>query len=98
VFAHSRFIENPPIDLEVADPTFLRWFYHNGGLWLSKLMQDENGGLCGSGRQSVISYIHGENYCIVVCVLQASVELILMDLVAPVICPAFIAQDVAVTL
>jgi hypothetical protein len=29
VFMHSRFIENPPIDLEVTNPSFLRWFYHS---------------------------------------------------------------------
>jgi hypothetical protein len=28
VFVHSRFIENPLIDLEVANPLFLRWFCH----------------------------------------------------------------------
>jgi hypothetical protein len=28
-FMHSRFIENPPIDLEVMKPSFLRWFCHN---------------------------------------------------------------------
>jgi hypothetical protein len=28
VFAHSHFIENPPIGLEAMDPSFLRWFYH----------------------------------------------------------------------
>jgi hypothetical protein len=26
---HSRFVENHPIDLEVTDPSFLRWFCHN---------------------------------------------------------------------
>jgi hypothetical protein len=25
---HSRFIKNHPFDLEVIDPSFLRWFYH----------------------------------------------------------------------
>jgi hypothetical protein len=25
---HSRFVENPPIDLEVSDPTFQGGFYH----------------------------------------------------------------------
>jgi hypothetical protein len=28
VFVHSRFVENPPIDLEATGPSFLRWFYH----------------------------------------------------------------------
>jgi hypothetical protein len=29
VFVHSRFVENPLIDLEATGPSFLRWFYHN---------------------------------------------------------------------
>jgi hypothetical protein len=29
VFVHSRFIENPPIDLEVMNPSFMMWFYHS---------------------------------------------------------------------
>jgi hypothetical protein len=45
------------------------------GLRLSTLKQDGHSGLCDSGRWSVIPYIHGEDYCIVVYVLQASVEL-----------------------
>jgi hypothetical protein len=45
------------------------------GLRLSTLKQDGHGGICGSGHRSVILYAHGENYCIDVCVLQASVEL-----------------------
>jgi hypothetical protein len=28
VFVHSCFVENPLIDLEVTNPSFLRWFYH----------------------------------------------------------------------
>jgi hypothetical protein len=28
-FMHSHFVENPPIDLEVMNPSFLRWLYHN---------------------------------------------------------------------
>jgi hypothetical protein len=28
VFAHSRFDENPPIDLEEMNPSFLMWFCH----------------------------------------------------------------------
>jgi hypothetical protein len=28
-FMQSRFIENPPIDLEAMNPSFLRWFCHN---------------------------------------------------------------------
>jgi hypothetical protein len=27
---HFRFAENHPIDLEATNPSFLRWFYHNG--------------------------------------------------------------------
>jgi hypothetical protein len=27
---HSRFVENPSVDLEVTNPSFLRWFYHTG--------------------------------------------------------------------
>jgi hypothetical protein len=45
------------------------------GLRLSSLKQDGHGGLRGSGHRSIIPYIHGEDYCIVVCVLQVSVEL-----------------------
>jgi hypothetical protein len=45
------------------------------GLRLSTLKQDGHGGICGLGHRSVILYAHGENYCIDVCVLQASVEL-----------------------
>jgi hypothetical protein len=26
---HSRFVENQPIDLEVTNPSFLRWLCHN---------------------------------------------------------------------
>jgi hypothetical protein len=33
------------------------------------LKQNEHGGLRGSGRQSVIPYVHGESCCIIVCVL-----------------------------
>jgi hypothetical protein len=29
VFAHSRFIENPPIGSWETNPSFLRWFCHN---------------------------------------------------------------------
>jgi hypothetical protein len=32
-FMHSHFTENPPIDVEVTDPSFLRWFYHSQDLW-----------------------------------------------------------------
>jgi hypothetical protein len=45
------------------------------GLRLSMLKQDGHGSLRGLGCRSVITYVHGENCCIVVCVLQASVEL-----------------------
>jgi hypothetical protein len=45
------------------------------GLRLSMLRQDGHGGLCGLGHQSIIPYIHGEDCCIDVCVLQAHVEL-----------------------
>jgi hypothetical protein len=31
VFVNSRFIENPPIDLEAMIPSFLRWVCHIGG-------------------------------------------------------------------
>jgi hypothetical protein len=44
-------------------------------LRLSTLKQDGHGGLCGSGHWCVIPYVHEKDYCIVVCVLQASVEL-----------------------
>jgi hypothetical protein len=45
------------------------------GLRLSTLKQDRHCGLHGLDRQSVIPYVHGEDYCITVFVLQASVEL-----------------------
>jgi hypothetical protein len=45
------------------------------GLRLSMLKQDGHGGLRSLDHRSVISYVHGEDYCIVVCALQASVEL-----------------------
>jgi hypothetical protein len=52
---------------------------HEGSLMerlrLSMLKQDEHGDLRGSGRRSVIPYIHGEDYCIDVCALQGSIEL-----------------------
>jgi hypothetical protein len=28
VFVYSRFIENPLVNLEATNPSFLRWFYH----------------------------------------------------------------------
>jgi hypothetical protein len=37
------------------------------GLSLSSLKQDGHGGLCGSGRWSVIPYVHREDCGIVVC-------------------------------
>jgi hypothetical protein len=45
------------------------------GLRLSMLKQDGHGGLRGSNHRSVIFYVHREDCCIIVCVLQASVEL-----------------------
>jgi hypothetical protein len=45
------------------------------GLRLSSLKQDGHSGLRGSGHQSIIPYIHEEDCCISVCVLQVSVEL-----------------------
>jgi hypothetical protein len=45
------------------------------GLRLSMLNQDGHGSLRGFGLQSVIPYVHGESCCIVVYILQASVEL-----------------------
>jgi hypothetical protein len=44
------------------------------GLRLSTLKQDGHGDLCGSGHQSIIPYVHGEDCCIAVYFLQASVE------------------------
>jgi hypothetical protein len=35
------------------------------------LKQDEHGGLRGSGRWSIIPYVHGEDCCIAVCDVQA---------------------------
>jgi hypothetical protein len=45
------------------------------GLRLSTLKQDGHGGLRGSDHRSVIPYVDGDDCCITVCVLQASVEL-----------------------
>jgi hypothetical protein len=45
------------------------------GLRLSTLDEDEHRGLRCSERQSVIPYVHEEDCCIVVYVLQATVEL-----------------------
>jgi hypothetical protein len=28
MFVHSRFVKNPPIDLDMTNPSFLRWFCH----------------------------------------------------------------------
>jgi hypothetical protein len=36
------------------------------GLRLSMLKQDGHGGLRGSGRRTVIPYVHGEDCCIAV--------------------------------
>jgi hypothetical protein len=49
------------------------------------LKQDEHDSLRGSDQQSIIPYAHREDCCIIVYVLQASVELVWMDLVAPVV-------------
>jgi hypothetical protein len=38
VFTYSRFIDNAPIDPEVANPSFLRWFYHSNHTFLSLLL------------------------------------------------------------
>jgi hypothetical protein len=46
------------------------------GLRLSMLKQDEHDDLRGSSHQSVIPYVYREDYCIVVCALQASIELV----------------------
>jgi hypothetical protein len=54
------------------------------GLRLSMLKQDGHGDLRGSGRWSVISYVHKEDCCIAVCAIRASIELARMDLRAPV--------------
>jgi hypothetical protein len=40
------------------------------------LKQDEHDDLRGSSHQSVIPYVYREDYCIVVCALQASIELV----------------------
>jgi hypothetical protein len=44
-------------------------------LRLSMLKQDGLGGLHGLSHWGVIPYVHEEDCCIVVCVLQTSVEL-----------------------
>jgi hypothetical protein len=45
------------------------------GVRLSTLKQDGHGNLRGSGRWSVISYVHNEDCRIAVCAIRASVEL-----------------------
>jgi hypothetical protein len=52
-------------------------------LRLSTLKQVKHGSLRGLGRRGVISYVHGEDYYIVVCVFQAHVKLAGMDLREP---------------
>jgi hypothetical protein len=59
------------------------------GLRLSTHKQDGHDNLRGSGRRSIIPYVQGEVCCIVVCVLQAIIEMAGMDLVAPVVWPDF---------
>jgi hypothetical protein len=46
------------------------------GLRLSTLEEDEHRGLRCSGRHSVIPYVHEEDCCIIVYILQAIVELV----------------------
>jgi hypothetical protein len=43
----------------------------SSGLRLSTLKQYEHSRLHGLGHRSVIPYVHEEDYCIVVCVVQA---------------------------
>jgi hypothetical protein len=45
------------------------------GLRLSMLKQDGHDDLCGLDHRSVIPYVHKEDCCIIVCVLQARIEL-----------------------
>jgi hypothetical protein len=45
------------------------------GLRLLTLKQDGHDDLHGLSHQSIIPYVHREDCCIVVCVLQASIEL-----------------------
>jgi hypothetical protein len=45
------------------------------GLRLSTLKQDGHGGLRGLGRRSVIPYVHGEDCCIAMCILQVHIKL-----------------------
>jgi hypothetical protein len=49
MFVHSRFVEHPPIDLEVMNPSILRWFYHR----FIKIAGSE---MC--GEQGVTSWNH----------------------------------------
>jgi hypothetical protein len=54
------------------------------------LKQDKHDGLCGSDRRSVIPYVHREDCCIVVCVIQSwRLNLPKKGLSVPVACPAF---------
>jgi hypothetical protein len=54
VFVHSRFIENPLIDLEVTNPTFLRWFYHTSATDVTSDITEYYGVL-----QKIIEYTFG---------------------------------------
>jgi hypothetical protein len=49
MFVHSRFVEHPPIDLEVMNPSILRWFYH-------RFIEIAGSEMC--GEQGVTSWNH----------------------------------------
>jgi hypothetical protein len=68
--------------VEVVYDTFLRTTIRAAhraslmeGLTISTLKQDGHGGLRGSSHQSLIPYVHRDDCCIVLCVLQARIEL-----------------------
>jgi hypothetical protein len=72
-------VSNVEMVYDISSETITR-AVHGGslidGLRLLTLKQDGHNDLRGSDRQSVIPYVHEDNRCIVVCVLQARVELV----------------------
>jgi hypothetical protein len=41
LFVHSRFIENPLIDLEAINPSLLRWFCHTWRGGVGALLEND---------------------------------------------------------
>jgi hypothetical protein len=71
-------VTNVKVVYDTSSETTIRAVHRGSlieGLRLSTLKQDGHSCLHGSHRQSVIPYDHGDDCCIAVCVLQASIEL-----------------------